>query len=219
MLEKLSKNLFVFYSPNIGSNVYVLCGKQVALIDTSIGANEKLLLDSLMDIKIDPKEVSLILFTHVHIDHIGCTHLFKNAEKRMHKADAEAIELQDSHYTLGNVTGQINFFEINNYLKDGEIIKLEPFSLLVIHTPGHTKGSVCFYDQHNKLLFSGDTLFAGACGRTDLPGGDEKKLINSISKLQELDFKLLLPGHGKILDENQKENISFILKTLKSRYL
>ncbi|MCX8189742.1 MAG: MBL fold metallo-hydrolase [Candidatus Diapherotrites archaeon] len=219
MIESITKNIFAFYSPNLGSNVYILCGKEIVLIDTSINTNEKQLKEGLSELHISPEDVSILLFTHAHADHIGCANLFRNSQKFMHEKDAEAIELGDLHYTLANITGQEIIFNIDKHLSGNENINIEPFSLKIIHTPGHTKGSVCYYEQKQKLLFSGDTLFAGNCGRTDLPGGDEKKLLNSISMLKNIDFKLLLPGHGVILKSDQKANIDFVLKTLKAKYL
>lgn len=219
MLEELGKNLFVFYPSNIGSNVYVLCGKSIALIDSSIKANEKDLIDALKSLKIEPHEVSYVLFTHAHADHIGCGNLFKNAKKYMHAVDAEHVELHDMQYTLSNLTEQDEFPSIETKLEDGDLIKIEPFSLKVIHTPGHTHGSVCFYDERQKLLFSGDTLFMGACGRTDLPGGNEDQLIESLLKIKFLDFKVLLPGHGVVFKGNQLANIDAILKSLKAKYI
>jgi len=219
MLEEIGKNLFVFYPSNIGSNVYILCGKKIALIDSSIKENERDIIEALSSLKIEPHEVSYLLFTHAHADHIGCSHLFKNAKKYMHSADAEYVELQDAHYTLSSITSQEEFPNIDTKLEDGNVIKIDPFVLKVIHTPGHTRGSVCFYDERQKLLFSGDTLFMDSCGRTDLPGGDEEQLIDSLLKIKFLDFKLLLPGHGVIFKGNQVANIDAILKSLKAKYI
>jgi len=82
-------------------------------------------------------------------------------------------------------------------LKEGDVIKIGNSTLSVIETPGHTPGSVCFYDEKNKILISGDTLFRGSVGRTDLPGGDMNKLMNSLKKLMELpDETVVYSGHG-----------------------
>ena len=69
----------------------------------------------------------------------------------------------------------------------------------MLHTPGHTEGSVCLIDDDAGLLFSGDTLFAGAWGRTDLPGGDDEAMVASIARLVELEDHVgVLPGHGPV---------------------
>ena len=99
--------------------------------------------------------------------------------------------------------------------KDNEEIKLgnkNIISLKVIHTPGHSQGSICFYQEKEKILFSGDTLFASAIGRTDLPGGDQNQLIKSIKeKLFTLPLETkVFPGHGPSTTiKTEKENFYF----------
>lgn len=219
MLEELTKNLYVYYPTNIGSNVYILIGKKVVLIDTSLKASAPDLKEALASLKINPSDVELILHTHGHADHFGCDFMFKNAERRMHENDAKYVELSDARYTCSNLLGQDEYPCIDSVLRNDEVIDIKPFSLRVIHTPGHTKGSVCFYDENQKLLFSGDTLFKGACGRTDLQGGSEEKLIESLLNLKFLDFDVLLPGHGVVFSGNQYENIDAVLKSLKRKFL
>ena len=145
--------------------------------------------------------------------------MFKNAEKRMHESDAKYVELNDARYTCSNLLNQDEYPSIDSVLHNDEVIDIKPFSLRVIHTPGHTKGSVCFYDEEQKLLFSGDTLFKDACGRTDLQGGSEEQLIESLLNLKFLDFEILLPGHGVVFKGNQRANIDSVLKSLKGKFL
>ncbi len=218
MFEQLEKNLFVFYSSNMGSNVYVLIGKIIALIDTSLKVNATELTDALHSIGIKESDVDLILHTHAHADHIGCTALFSKAEKRMHESDAKKVELHDARYTCSNLLNQNEYPKIDSYLKKDEIIEIKPFSLRVVYTPGHTQGSVCFYDENKRMLFSGDTLFEKACGRTDLPGGSEQQLVESLFNIQYLKFDTLLPGHGVVFKGDQQENIEAVLKTLQGKY-
>jgi len=83
-------------------------------------------------------------------------------------------------------------------LMEGSVIRLGGITLDVLHTPGHTEGSVCLLANGERLLFSGDTLFAGAWGRTDLPGGSEDQMVESLGRLAVLDADLaILPGHGR----------------------
>ena len=78
-------------------------------------------------------------------------------------------------------------------------IKWGKFELEVIHTPGHTPGSVCILEKRNRILFSGDTIFPeGGRGRTDFKGGDEKAMAKSLEMLKKLDYKMLCAGHGEI---------------------
>ena len=86
------------------------------------------------------------------------------------------------------------------YLTDGQRVGLKSYPAQVLHTPGHTQGSVCLYFKRIDLLVAGDTLFAGSIGRTDLPGGDSKKILESIhGRLMGLpEDTTVLPGHGPI---------------------
>ncbi len=219
MFEEIQPNLHVFYSPNQGSNAYVLIGKKTALIDLSTNSNASQLLSGLQAIGITPEEIELVLFTHGHADHTGCAGLFPQAEKRMHEFDAERIAIKDAGFTCSEMLGEENFPKIDSHFSEGEVIDLKPFSLRVLFTPGHTAGSVCFFDERNSLLFSGDTLFWGSCGRTDLPSGNDQQLIASLEKLSEINYSMLLPGHGLVLREDQKANLSEVLKSLKQQYI
>ncbi|MCL0056482.1 MBL fold metallo-hydrolase, partial [Dehalococcoidia bacterium] len=90
-------------------------------------------------------------------------------------------------------------FEPDFYLQEGELNLGrgdEKLNLQIIHTPGHSPGSICIYSPENKVLITGDVVFNGSVGRTDLPGGDSRTLKQSIEKLSELDVEYLLPGHS-----------------------
>lgn len=219
MFEEIQSNLHVFYSPNYGSNVYLLIGKKTALIDSSTSNNANQILSGLKALGIKPEEIDFLLFTHGHADHTGCAGLFSQAEKRMHEFDAERIAIKDSDFTCSALLGEKGFPEINSHFVENEVIDLKPFSLRVLFTPGHTAGSVCFFDEKNSLLFSGDTLFWGSCGRTDLPSGSTRQLIASLEMLSTINYSLLLPGHGLVLRERQRENVSEVLKSLKHQYI
>ena len=87
----------------------------------------------------------------------------------------------------------------------------------MIHTPGHTPGSICLYEAQSKSLFSGDTVFPyGSVGRTDLPGGSSRDLIRSISRLVKLDVSVLYPGHGEVTSNNVNEQIKQSLELAKA---
>jgi len=219
MIESIRPNLHVFYSPGQGSNAYVLIGKKIALIDASSSANAGQILSGLKSLDIAPENIDQILFTHGHADHFGCSALFPKAEKRMHLADAEHLAVKDTNFTFSDALGEKTIPRIDSHFKESDLIELKPFSLKVLGTPGHTPGSVCFFDEKQGLLFSGDTLFQGSCGRTDLPCGSDSDLIESLEKISKLPYSLLLPGHGLVLKENQKENVSEVLKTLKRQYI
>jgi len=219
MFEEIKKNLFVYYSPNAGSNAYLLVGRKSALIDSSLGINSQELEESLNSVSINAGDIDFVLHTHGHADHLGSDALFGNAEIRMHKFDAEYLSIRDPAFTGSGAFGQDYFPKINSFYSKGERISLAPFGLEVLFTPGHTAGSVCFYDKKNGLLFSGDTLFREGYGRTDLPSGNAEGMKKSIELISKLDFKMLLPGHGLILKGGQKGNIDSVLKTLSIKYI
>ncbi len=139
----------------------------------------------------------LIVNTHAHPDHVGANH--ELAEKY-----GIAAALGEDGYKL--IEDFKNYFEefsglkikdlsIEKLLKDGNVIEIGEIKLNVIKTPGHSKGSICLYGEG--VLFSGDTLFAGTYGRTDVPGGSEEEMLGSIARLMELpDDTIVYPGHG-----------------------
>ncbi len=92
-------------------------------------------------------------------------------------------------------------------LAEGSRIRFGEIDLEVLHTPGHTEGSVCLLAADERLLLTGDTLFAGSWGRTDLPGGDEDQMVDSLSRLSTMaDDLRVLPGHGSQLDDRSRRS-------------
>ena len=144
--------------------------------------------------------VKYILVTHAHIDHIaGAAQLKKltGAPVFYNQNDLPLVKMMDVQAGwLGMAPPEVA--PPDAPLADGQIISIKGLAGTVLHTPGHTPGSVCLYLPEHALLLAGDTLFAGSIGRTDLPGGDGRQIIASIrSKLMELPDKTrVVPGHG-----------------------
>ncbi len=141
-----------------------------------------------------------ILITHAHIDHIGGALKLKRltgAPILLNENDLPLLEMMEEQAGwVGIATPETA--PPDDSLTDGLGVGLESFPAEVIHTPGHTQGSVCLHFAPLKLLIAGDTLFAGSIGRTDLPGGNFDQLIDSIqTRLLALpDETKVLPGHG-----------------------
>jgi glyoxylase-like metal-dependent hydrolase (beta-lactamase superfamily II) len=149
-------------------------------------------------VKKDTLNIIYILLTHGHIDHLF------GVKKAKEETGGKICLHPDDIKLYNTVLEQAEWFgveieplpKIDMFLMDNQIIKIGNNIIKVIHTPGHTPGGVCFLIENN--LFCGDTLFEGSIGRTDLPGGDCNKLIESINnKLLILDDSTIVyPGHG-----------------------
>jgi glyoxylase-like metal-dependent hydrolase (beta-lactamase superfamily II) len=136
--------------------------------------------------------------THAHPDHVGAN--FELAKKY----GIVAALGEDGYKLIGDFKDYFEEFSglkikdlsIERLLRDADVIEIGEIRLDVIKTPGHSKGSICLYSEG--VLFSGDTLFAGTYGRTDIPGGSEEEILVSIARLMELpDNTIVYPGHGE----------------------
>lgn len=145
-------------------------------------------------------KVRCVINTHGHFDHVGADGEIKaayGAPIAIHPNDASLMADAHEHGIFFGVTTPKQP-EPDILLEDGQVIEFGPLRLKVIHTPGHTRGGVCLYMEDGKVLFTGDTLFAGSIGRTDFEGGSMEDLMSSIAdKLLPLgDEVRVLPGHG-----------------------
>ena len=144
-------------------------------------------------------EVSYILLTHGHADHIGAVDELRkryHAKVAVHEKDAEMLTSGTAN--LSSFMGRpFSIGPADILLKDGDTINAGNLTLRVLHTPGHSQGSVCFLG--NGVLFSGDTLFEGSIGRTDFPGSNMEEMRASLQRLKELaeDYDVY-PGHGAL---------------------
>lgn len=192
--------IFPIISRTFSANSYLLVDEKVAVIDPGIFTSH-------LREKIEKEKVKVnyIINTHCHYDHLAGN--LKLREKfsgkiLIHESDALVLEKGEDELMLARTFNSPPLkIHPDGKLKDGDRIDLgKRMKLKVIHTPGHTPGSICLYDEEKKVLFSGDTLFNGGLGRTDLPGGNWQKLKSSLEKLiqvhQEQGIKKLYPGHG-----------------------
>lgn len=158
------------------------------------------------------EELEYILLTHGHFDHIlGVAKIkkdFPNAKVCIHSADSEF--LLNDRLSLASASGiEQTYLNCDISLKEGSVIELGSTEIRVIHTPGHTPGGVCYIDEKEKILFSGDTIFCRTVGRTDFPGGDFDTLFESLKKIRNLkgDY-VIYPGHNRstTLEEEREKN-------------
>lgn len=182
----------------LGVNCFILGDKQSkegVVVDP--GADCEMILESVARFGI---KVTYVINTHGHFDHVGCNRQLKEqtgAELLIHQGDQALLSMASrsaQKYGLKVEDSPVP----SRYLTDGMTLEFGRRCIEVLHTPGHTQGGCCLYLANEKLLISGDTLFAESVGRTDLPGGDHDQLISSIkTKLMPLpDETIVWPGHG-----------------------
>ncbi len=178
------------------TNCYLaFCEKTRESVIIDPGAEPRKIFGSIAGLELTPV---LVLNTHGHVDHIGANldMIEKyNVPLAIHRADEPMLEADETAYLSLGLLGRKSPGP-DRFLEDGEDVRFGATSLKVLHTPGHSPGSVSL--SGDGLLFSGDTLFNDGVGRTDLPGGSWKDLVTSIKeKILILDGDtVVLPGHG-----------------------
>jgi glyoxylase-like metal-dependent hydrolase (beta-lactamase superfamily II) len=193
MIKRLGDIVLIQLS-SIDSNIYIL-GDTV--IDSGTGFNFARLRDVLRIIKMDMNSIKQVINTHGHFDHIGGNGFFLEAKVAIHKQDAGIIEKGDEDLSAADYfDGKLHPKKVDRILSEGDVIKIGKNELEVIHTPGHTLGSICLYDKKSGLLFSGDTCFSTAIGRCDFANSDPDLMAESLRKLSGLKIKNVYPGHG-----------------------
>jgi hydroxyacylglutathione hydrolase len=196
-------------------NVFLVDSKRPCLVDAGWSSDIGYAAKTLEGV-LGGRELAHIILTHRHIDHVGGALSFQKrfgGDILVHELDADALREGDPVSTGARLFGgEISPMEVMT-LKEGDDIDLGGTSLEVLHTPGHTVGSVCLLSDG--VLFSGDTVFAdGGVGRWDLETGDYGQLLASVERLSALDVDELYPGHGPAVLGDANEHIRFSLRGL-----
>ncbi|HHN73430.1 MAG TPA: MBL fold metallo-hydrolase [Thermopetrobacter sp.] len=163
-------------------------------------------------------KVTAIVVTHGHIDHVAGAQALRRATGApvyMNAADQEQLDQLDWQASwLGMPPPER--VEVDSELKDGDRLTVGPVELTVLHTPGHTRGSCCLWIPAEQKLIAGDTLFRDSIGRTDLPGGDSRRILASIKeKLLGLpDETRVFPGHGEETTIGREKELNYFLRGL-----
>ncbi len=183
----------------LGTNCYLLINeetKELLIVDPAICPAYLI-----SHVKSNGYQPKAILLTHGHFDHVmGIDEWVKEFQIPVYLHEEEQEVLAKANLNLSYQFRKDYAYEDVQCLKTDEVIELAGLSLRVIHTPGHTKGSCCYYIEAEEVLISGDTLFAQSVGRSDFPTGDGQTLVNSIKeKLFCLpDAVMVYPGHNDL---------------------
>lgn len=181
---------------SMGANCYIVSDDNghAAIIDP--GGDAKRILDN---VKLNNLTVDLILLTHAHFDHIMAVEELRVATgAQLCVGAGDAPMLSDAQYNLSAMVFPTKAVSLtaDRLLTDGDSVTFGDVTLTVMETPGHTRGSVCYIGDG--VLFSGDTLFAGSIGRTDLPGGDMSVMRRSLMRLCQIEGDYTVyAGHGE----------------------
>jgi glyoxylase-like metal-dependent hydrolase (beta-lactamase superfamily II) len=209
------------------SNVYLLInGEELTVIDTGTSGNAHKTVAYIQKLGRKPSDVKTIILTHFHMDHMGSAEELKdltNAKVAAHTEDADYVSGKKPFPKPKNILFRaVSSFvkpetvAVDEILKEGDKIS----GLTVIHTPGHTLGSIMLLDEGRKVLFAGDTLrYDGkkVSGAPEQFTADLNQAKESVAKAAALNFDVMLPGHGEILKPNASEEIKKFNETLNQK--
>jgi len=196
----------------LGTNCYlVTCEKtlEAIIIDPGFGADETE--NVLREITEKDLRLKYVVDTHGHADHVSGNGALKQAtgaEILIHEDDAPLFA--DPWRNLSKMMGlTVASPPADQLLREGDLIRVGSSELEVMHTPGHTAGSISLHCASDGIVFTGDTLFAGSIGRTDLPGSSFEDIVGSLSRLMGLPAQTVVyPGHGEktTIGKERREN-------------
>ncbi len=204
-------HFFSWNNPSANNcNTYLINGKKKILVDPGHYHLFGHVRDELSRLGLAPEDIEMVIITHGHPDHMEGVRIFENADTliALHGTEMTFIQSVAPHY--GEALG-ISDFEPDILLGEGDL-SIGDLNFQVIHTPGHSPGSICLYWPDKKALFVGDVVFNQGIGRTDLPGGNGSELKESIKRISQLDVSYLLTGHGDVVSGRDavKENFKMI---------
>lgn len=220
----LTPNLHAFIwnssTANNCNSYLIKTAEKNILIDPGLAPYFDHISRGLDELEMSVEDIDLIICTHAHPDHMDAIRLFDKEKTlfAMHETDWLIFEEEVSY--LGGMTSEnINRLSPDFFLTAGEL-KVDDTILEIFHTPGHTPGSVTLYWREAGALFTGDLIFMGGFGRTDLPGGDEKQIKDSIHQMAGLGAEWLLSGHGNLISGAAQVKKNFdMIEMILPRYI
>jgi hydroxyacylglutathione hydrolase len=199
--EEIRQNIYLLRGEGKGSHNYLIRASYLnVLIDSGLDQNFLCLQEQLLSLGLKVRDIDLVINTHEHLDHIGSNRYFQESSLiAAHRFAATKITLEDHYVTLYR-SGDRNEvpLRIHLWLENRSFFDLGSHTLEVIHTPGHTSGSICIYEFKTKVPFSGDTVFAGGTLSYIAESGSVGDYVNSIMRLEARKISEIYPGHGNI---------------------
>ena len=216
---ELTANLhaFLWTSPTANNcNTYLIRSPEKSiLIDPGHAAHFGHVRDELDRIGLAIDDIDLVICTHAHPDHIESVRFFSDAPARfaLHAAEWALVE-QMAPMLKASMEIELEMFRPDFFLEEGDLT-VGDIRLEVFHTPGHSPGGISLYRPAEKALFTGDLIFKGGLGRTDLPGGDGRQLKESIRRMASLEAEWMLAGHGDVVSgvDEVKANFTQVERT------
>ena len=197
--------------PGRASNAYLFLGRRIALVDCGSEESQRDLLAALRQLEIKRERVSLVVLTHEHAGHAAGSEAFPDALLVAHTLAAAKLRHGEEPLTKLAAARAPDV-----ELSEGGAIRLGGFSFDVLHTPGHTSGSICLYERSRALIVTGDTVLARGMVAEVTRNGSGGEQLESLERLASLRARLLLPGHGPVSDDPAAD-IAAAAATVRSR--
>lgn len=201
------------------SNIFLVqAGDRFVLFDAGVHHYYRDTVEAIEGLGLGLDKLDHLILTHTHLDHSGSAPQFLDDAKDVglwvSRIEGEYLERGDDTIVLGSMLGQrLPPLEVARKLDEDDVIKVGKFTFQVLLTPGHSAGSLCFFEANHGILISGDVVFRhGSFGRVDFPTGNGEQLKNSIARLAELPVKMLLPGHMGIAMKDAQQEIRLSLQ-------
>ena len=211
---ELQPNIFRLKGEDTSSHSYLIRGDyKNVLIDSGVDKNFSKLQKTLLTLGLKIRDIDIVINTHEHFDHIGANRYFQDYSLiAAHRFAATKITVEDRYVTMYK-SGDLNApsLKVHLWLESKSRFNLGNYSLNIIHTPGHTSGSICIYEPVRKILFAGDTVFAGGTLSYIGESGSVGDYIDSISHLATRKINELYPGHGKVSKSPEEDMQKAIL--------
>jgi len=191
---RIDDNILLLNGAGMDCNVY--CVDEELLVDAGTGSFVEETLEQMERFDVDKSNIKKIVLTHEHFDHTGA------AKELKEELDAKILVYKDAELTpetalSDHFDDDFEAPEVDEKLEEGDTIKTSSYEFKVLHTPGHSPGSISLWDESGGVLIPGDLIFLDGFGRTDIPGGDEETIKESLRRVKDIgEVSVLLPGHG-----------------------